>query len=631
MLSRVRIARNLARRTLVSAGRVGSRCLIATRYQSSLRSEPHEILTKLGENDPNRNQFFQYTWGSWIKDDKIEKSKRQTSFSIEGISKIVKDFQSIKSNSTNFDKNGNPIIKSPLQLKDGSYVLSNNLSNDILGESSLDYLIKSIASIHEGKHHRIYKITLSTNKSLILRIPYKLESDFAIEQKIKSEVATLDFLNLKLNLNVPKVVAYSSTRNNCVESPYILMEFIPGNLLMKQWNPLLEDSEENLSKLKSVITPMVEFQNQVNSIEFNKFGSLYFHDDVSISNQSDLPYNNESNPLLKNRWRIGPSVEKVYSKNKRLLPSKVINEYNGPWNASKPEKLIESAIDLEIENIQSRISLSQADSSNKVENIEQLNQQLETLRNFKKIANQLINPKSSAILNVENLFKPRLNIPDLDPLNVILKNENTPYFLDFEYASIKPFIFTSYPAFIEYNGAKIYDLEQDIPEFLELDEIEQQQYKFMYLKTRNERLWESELNRINHDFIAVASPHLKLLKSPYLQLLQLKNDLDYLYIENSLMQLQQMWQAYVSNDLCNSSNGEQFPIKYDQEYVDRIETDLQNYQNEIVSQPFAATGGWVPQDMFANLVDSGIIVEDENGNYKISTEKALQQDEVKEK
>lgn len=627
MLSRVRAVRSIARANSVKVSRTATTGLIARRYQSNLKSEPHEILTKLGTNDPKRNQFFQYTWGSWIKNDQLEKSKRNTTFSIEGVSKLIKDFSGIKSDSKNFDKNNKPIIKAPLQLKDGSFVLSNNLTQEILGDSS-DLVIRSIASIHEGKHHRVYQITLSSNKQLILRIPYKLESDFAIDQKIKSEVATLDFLNLKLNLNVPKVIAYSSGRNNMVESPYILMEFIPGDLLMKQWNPLLEDSQENLDNHKSVITPIVEFQNQVNSIEFSKFGSLYFHDDVPISLQGDLPYQGETNPLLKNRWRIGPSIEKPYSKNKNLLSPKVINQYNGPWDSSKPEKLVESLIDLEIENIQSRISLSQADSSSKVEDKDLLNEQLLTFQNFKTVAKQLINPKSSAIMNVEQLFKPRLNCPDLDPLNVIMKDGETPYFIDFEYSSIKPFIYTNYPSFVAYQGAKIYDLEQDVAGYAEMDEVEQQQYKFMYLKTRNERLWESELNRINHDFIAVASPHLKLLKAPILQLLELKNDLDYLYIENSLIQLQTMWQAYVANELCNTTS-EEFPIKYVPEHLEKIQADLEDYQLDTVSQPFAATGGWVPQDMFTNLVDSGIIIEDDNGNYKISTENALK-DEPKE-
>jgi predicted Ser/Thr protein kinase len=616
MLARSRVVGRVSRLGRVPVVNLAGKIHL-TRLQSTLPKEPNEILTQLGTNDPKRNEFFQYSWGSWIKDDKLQKSKRATVFSIEGISTLVKDFVDIKSDSKNFDRTGAGVVKPPTALKDGSFVLTNNMTKELLGDSN-DLAVKSIASIHEGKHHRVYKVSLSSGKDLVLRIPYKLESDFAISQKIKSEAATLDFLNLKLGLNVPKVIAYSATKSNMLESPYILMEYVPGDLLMKSWNPLLEDSDENIEQLKSVIKPIVEFQDKVNSVVFNKFGSLYFHDDVPMSQQSDLPYDGETNPLLKNRWRIGSSIEKVFAKNKNLLSEKTINQYNGPWDASKPEQLIESVADIELENAKNRLSLSQADASHKVENVKELENQITTFEHLKTMASKLINPKSSAIMNVEDLFKPRLSLPDLDPLNVIMK-DGTPYFVDFEYACIKPFILTNYPIFVAYNGGKVFDLEQDVPEFDELEELEQQQYKFMYLKTRNERLWESELNNIRHDLIAVASPHMKALKSPYLQALELKTDKDYLYVESSIVQLQAMWDAYVANELCNSKETE-FPIKYDERFLDGYETALYEYQMEHVSAPFAATGGWVPQDMFANLKDAGVIVEDGEGNYKIVDE-----------
>lgn len=572
----------------------------------SLKSEPHEILTTLGTKDPKRNEFFEYSWGSWLKNDQSEKKKRKTEFSIEGITKFVKNLETISTDSKNLDKNQIPIVKPPLEV-DGSYVLTNN---------ALGGAIKSIASIHEGKHHRIYKISLDS-KDLILRIPYKLESDYAIEQKIKSEVATLDFLKLKLNLNVPKVISYGYNSSNLIESPYILMEYLPGDLLMKKWFPM-ETTPESIESSQSVISTICEFQNKANSIEFNKFGSLYFHDDVPISCQSTLPYEGETNPLLKNRWRIGPSIEQIYSKNKQQL-LKQINQYNGPWN--KPQDLVKSAIDLEIEYVQTRIGLAQADSSNKVEDLNKLNHNLSILNNYKKVATDLINTESKAMMNVEKLYKPRLFIPDLDPMNVIVNND-VPYFIDFEYTSIKPFILSNYPKFVAYDGIKIYDLEAEIPEFNELDEVEQQEYRFIHQKTKIERLWETELNKINHDFIPVASPHVKTLNAPYFQLLELKNDNDYLYIENSLIRLKNLWEPYVSGGLVSTEDAE-FPINYQDYYIEKLASDLQAYQLHVASEPFVATGGWVPQDMFTNLVNSGFLIEDGKGGYKISTEKAL--------
>lgn len=603
---------------------------LATRAKSTLNDQPNEVETKISDtSDPNRSPFFQYSWGSWMKNDKIEKAKRQTKFSIEGATSLIESLASEQKNPANVDSAGEPLIKPPVQLNDGSQVLTQNLTSRILGDdlvqdSGPGRSIKSISSIHEGKHHRVYMITLVNDKELVLRIPYKLENEFAISQKIKSEVATMDFMSLKLGLNVPKIVSYGANKVNHLQSPFILMEHIKGDLLMKQWDPLISDEDPNAKdKLLEVIRPLSEFQEKVLSVPFNKFGSLYFTDDVEGDLQRDAAYDNEDHPLLSNRWKIGPSTEKVFFSGKNKLSDKQILQHSGPWDKSKPDALITSVADIQLENLRTRLGLAQADSSSKVESIDVLNKLIKAFENLKTMAPLLINSESTAIPNPQELFKPRLFVPDLDPLNVIVK-DGVPFFVDFEYSTIKPFIYTSYPGFVSYQGVKIYNLQEDIPNYNELDEVEKQQYQFMYYKTRNERLWELELNSRRHDLIAIASPHIKALKSPYIQALDFKSDMDYLYIEGSIMQLQGVWEAYVVNLICNSKENT-FPIKYDEEFVKEFQTELQHHQTNIASTPFTATGGWVPQDMFDKLREGGVIVPDGGDGYKVDTEKVMQE------
>ncbi|EGV64400.1 hypothetical protein CANTEDRAFT_114216 [Yamadazyma tenuis ATCC 10573] len=592
------------------------------RFGSSLTSQPTEVETKIADtSDPNRSPFFQYSWGSWMKNDAIEKAKRQTRFSIEGTTKLVQLlFEHYSAENNNFK------VQTPKSLADGSVILSHNLS--LVGKSDGSLSVKSISSIHEGKSNRIYKISLSNGTELVLRLPYKLESEYSIGEKIKSEVATNDFLSLKLGLKVPRILSYGANKLNFLQSPYILMEYIPGDLLMKQWEPLITDEvPDSKQKLEDVIKPIADFQNATNSVVFNKFGSLYFTADVEGYLQSDLPYEGESNELFVNRWRIGPSVEKSFLRNKNKLKSKQITTHNGPWPSDQPEAVIASIAKIELENLTTRLGLAEADSSNQVENIQNLKNSIATFENLAKMAPLLLNKASKSIPNVEELFKPRLFVPDLDPLNVIANSDrnNELFFTDFEYSSIKPFVLFNYPKFVAYSGVKIYNLEEDIPNFKELDELEQQQYQFMYYKTRNERLWELELNKNRHDLIAVASPHVKVLKSPYLQALEYKSDRDYLYVEGSILQLKGLWEAYVANELCNAQTPE-FPIDYTPEVVEQFQSDLQAYQTEISSTPFAATGGWVPQDMFDQLKDGGLLKQTPDG-YEIETEKLLQQEQ----
>lgn len=581
---------------------------VARRWASDNASE---VFTKINDSkDPSRNQFFQYTWGSWMKDDKVQRARRETRFSIEGLSEFFKNLKHSESAK----------LAKPQTLDNGIVVLPNNWTKDIIGSAGFD--VKSIASIHEGKHHRIYKLTLASGKEFVLRIPYKLESDFAIENKIKSEAATLDFLSVKLGANVPKVVAYGANRSNPLQSPFMLMEFIEGDLLMKQWNPLMPDGEGTEEKLKLVIDPIVEFQDKLLGVTFNRYGSLYFFDDVSVENQSVKPYE-ESDASLQNRWRIGPSVEQVFSKNKKHLASSQIKALSGPWDADKPLDMVEDIAGVQLESLKARLALAQADAGSQVENIDELKKQIQTFENFKIMSKKLFNPTSPSIMNVSELLKPRLFAPDLDPLNVIVDAKTSkPYFIDFEYSTIKPFLLSAYPSFIAYQGAKVFNLEEDIPGFSEMDDVEKQQYLFMFYKTRNERLWELALNSKRHDLIAVASPHIKVLRAPYLQALECKNDKDYMFVENAIVQLQAMWDTYVANQLCNATEVA-FPIEYTAEYLDEHQTDLENYQLEVASTPFAATGGWIPQDMFEVLREQGILVDDGHGNYKIETEAAL--------
>lgn len=597
-------SRVCARRVLP---RIISLAPVASRY---LSSEPKETFTRLNHrSDPNRNQFFQYSWGSWLKNNALEKARRETRFNIENVLDFVK----------NLKVNTSTEIQKPLVLDNGIVTLPHNITPEVLGDAGFD--VKSIASIHEGKHHRVYKLTLGNGKNLVLRIPYKLESDYAIEAKIKSEVATMDFLSLKLNANVPKILAYGSNRSNPFQTPFILMEHIEGELLMKQWDPMMPDSETSQEKLQLVVAPIMDFTENALSMTFNRFGSLYFYDDVTVEQQSVTPYDGETNEALKNRWRIGPSVERAFSKNKKHLTAQEVKQYNGPWDANKPLQLISDLAGVNLESLRSRLALAQADAGNKVENIDVLHKQITVFEHLQTMSQKLFNPESKSIMNAVEMFKPRLFFPDLDPLNVVMKGE-TPYFVDFEHSTIKPFILASYPSFVAYQGAKIFNLEQDVPEYETMDDVDKQQYQFMYYKTRNERLWEYALNSKRHDLIAVALPHVKVLKAPYLQALECKSDKDYLFVENAIVQLQAMWNVYVANGLVNTEESG-FPIKYSQLTLDEHQAALEDHQTEVVSTPFAATGGWVPQDMFAVLKEQGILVEDQNGDHYVETEAAL--------
>ncbi|GMF00693.1 unnamed protein product [[Candida] boidinii] len=326
------------------------------RFQSTIPTKPKEIFTNISDkDDPNRNIIFEYTWGTWLKDDKLEKDKRRTKFSIEELNSFLKSLinDEIKDNNSSLITS-----KHDSNIK----ILKNNI-NEILGENLKDFeYLKQIDSIHEGKHHRIYKITTSNDKILVLRIPYKLDTELYIKRKISSEVATMEFLNLNLKdkINIPKVLAYSNNYENKIGSPFILMEYKSGDLLMRQWNPLIsgEINEENSKKeLLKVINPIADINDQLNSIIFNKFGSIYFKDDLPNgfeSKEIDIIDNGK----VEGEFVIGPTVEKAYFRNKELIKEEDLIKYLGPWNSNEPLKMIKDLIQLELENFKLKLSIN---------------------------------------------------------------------------------------------------------------------------------------------------------------------------------------------------------------------------------------------------------------------------------
>ncbi|GME80539.1 unnamed protein product [Ambrosiozyma monospora] len=586
------------------------------RFQSTLSKEPKTYTTTIGdEKDPNRSPFFDYTWGTWLKNDAQEKAKRRTEFSILGlnntVSKLVETAQ----------KPVDDKAKSVFEVEKNINGIRENLES-LLKDFKFTN-IKSMASMHEGKHHRLYKLELSTSedpdakdadtKEFVLRLPYNLQSSYYREVNLKSEVATLDFLSKKLELSVPRVLAYSSTPDNLIKSPFILMEYFEGNLLMHDWNPLvsgdLKDAEVKETLMK-VIKPIAEFNKSVTDFNFDAFGSLYFTSDIA----PDMKTLQE----IDGRWRVGPTTERAYFKDKGLLTTDKLVPFLGPWPKDQPLAMVADLFKVELENFKTRLSVAKADLS--VESTDRLSRAIGVYEKFLAVAPHLINVKSTTIPNLEELLKPKLALADLDPINVI-QGENGNVFVDFEGSAIKPFILTNYPKFLVYTGPKIFNLKEEVEGWDDLDDVTKQQYEFMYNRTRNQFCWELALNDANKKLLGVISPAIKLIKAGYLEALNSSSDQDYLYVQNAIVELSQMWDSYVELGLIGEGAKK---IEFDENELAQYEKEFEEYQTQISSTPFVATKGWVPQDMFNNLVKMGVVSKKENSDdYDIDPEKIM--------
>lgn len=566
------------------------------------------------EADPARDHMFSYSWGTWLKNDSAEKAKRFTKFSIQGLNDLFKRVHGIAKSDSSSDE---------IKIVDNCKILSNNAEFFLGKEGSLKD-VKQIVSLHEGKHHRIYRIEIEgVEKKLILRLPYTLENEIFTKRKLESEVATMDFLSNALNLNIPKVLAYSGDSNNLIGHAFILMEYVEGieGSLMKKWNPLIDsfenriDAKEAIDSLNEVIEPIADFNKIISDFTFDNYGSIYFKGDCE-EGMNKIAFENQD------RWVIGPTTEAAYYRNKEGLEIEEINKFVGPWNGNEPLKMIDDLVQLELVNLKKQLSDKTAASTD-----EELRDAIKIFEKMTLISKKMFNIKEGETLlpNMKELLKPRLSIGDLDPMNVLVLKEGFK-FLDFENCVIKPFLITGYPKFLEYNGNKIFDIEKEVENFEELDEIEKEQYKFIFKRTRNQFLWEVSINKNNKELVGVISPVIKLIRNCYFNVLNFKKNKDALYVENGLIEMGMMWDNYNSNGIVGEFKGEENPIKFSEEEIKEYDLKIREYENENSSTPFAATNGWVPQDMFERLQSQGMLVKS-GDEWKIDTEAVLKENE----
>lgn len=550
------LARRVARPRL-GLGRVAGRRFLA----SDAPGEQKTVHVSLDEENPQVDNFFDYTWGRWLENDKFEREARRTQFNLKGLVEVIKK----------------------------------NASKDGKAPQEADVEVKSIAPVHEGKHHKIYKVDLTDDRAFALRIPYALGHKQYREQRMKSEVATMDFLAKKHDVGMPKMVDWSAdAATNPVGNEFQLMEFINGDLLMKSWDPSSSDI-----KLKSgAIKPIVDFVEKLVATRFNKYGSLYFTEDVPAALQNELPYEGETDSALADRWRIGQTTEARFWKGGS---SDVTANLRGPWNSVA--EYLDATAKIQLAYIHD--ALSRGDG-----NTQQLKKAEEAFDQYARIIPHLF--QESDGLDKE-IFSPRLHHPDLSPMNVLLtktaEDEVKTYLLDFESTAIRPFLLHGPPKFVQHKGPKIFSTE-DIPEFDTLPENEKRAINHFITQTQNqfayEFLFKQAQEPTTNDLFTAFLPNVKrrqqLVDTALATTAETQQDLKY-----DIAMLSQEWQ-YLSVD-------REFPVPFSEQDLAQCASETEEWNKHIMANPFIETKGWVPADTFDALVKEGALLQKENGDY----------------
>ncbi|PGH15602.1 hypothetical protein AJ80_05466 [Polytolypa hystricis UAMH7299] len=176
----------------------------------------------------------------------------------------------------------------------------------------------SVEKFADGMHSRALLLTMDNGVQVVGKIlnPNAGRAHFTTA----SEVATMDFMRNVLGTPVPKVLSWSSTRDNPVGAEYIIMEKLPGIQLDEIWNKL-----DVAARLK-IVKKIAMCQADWTMTSFSQFSSLYYKQDI-LSAKSLVYTDKDGNQITDSRFAIGLSTSRQNTDDGR----KEIEFERGPW------------------------------------------------------------------------------------------------------------------------------------------------------------------------------------------------------------------------------------------------------------------------------------------------------------
>lgn len=150
-----------------------------------------------------------------------------------------------------------------------------------------------------------------------MRIPCSLVGN--IERSVISEVATISYVRDRWAENEampkpPAVLAWNATRDNPAQTPYMILEYVPGVTLKSRWDEI--EGNTAGEAVRSVMGLEWKLLHQ----RFAQNGSLYFAEDVPEELRSRPLYTpgnrhpsmEELDKKLEAKYRIGPTANREW-------------------------------------------------------------------------------------------------------------------------------------------------------------------------------------------------------------------------------------------------------------------------------------------------------------------------------
>jgi hypothetical protein len=124
-----------------------------------------------------------------------------------------------------------------------------------------------------GLHNEFYLLQFETGPDCIAQLSRNL---IPSASKIASEVATLKYVAKNTSIKVPAVYDWDCTSQNPINTPYIFMEWLPGQNLYQVWFGLTVEQK------KGVLSQIIDILLELMKCQFEEIGCIYMDESVSI-------------------------------------------------------------------------------------------------------------------------------------------------------------------------------------------------------------------------------------------------------------------------------------------------------------------------------------------------------------
>lgn len=126
----------------------------------------------------------------------------------------------------------------------------------------------SLENIDEDNYNKSYRLVIQNDRKIIAKMLH-FNAD-SLMCAISSEIATMNLVEIILSLSVSKVLTWSATDQNLVESKYIITKEAKDFQLHKVWQDL------NLRAKRDIIREIVDLEKKMFSVSFDRYIARLF-------------------------------------------------------------------------------------------------------------------------------------------------------------------------------------------------------------------------------------------------------------------------------------------------------------------------------------------------------------------